>query len=1007
MRRAGDLRRTWAAKALAVSAMVVLLQLGLALSGIAPAASGQTRFASRTRRSGAAQTGVPARASAASPSPGSAYTPVTPVRLADTRCSASPQPGFCFSEKLPAQNAGLRTPTPDTTISVQVAGLGGVPADATAVVLNVTALNGSGPGYLTVYPAGSSPATVSSVNWTDAAGGVPNMVTVGLGSNGQVSIYNNSGDTDVIVDLAGYYAPPASGSSTAGLYDAVDPSRLADTRCATSPQPGYCASEHLPAVNGALGTIPQGGTIDVQVTGAGGVPASGVSAVVLNVTVVAPTAGTYVTVFPAGSTRATVSSLNALAGEVVPNRVTVGVGSGGRVSVYNNSGESDVVVDVNGYYTDGSSVTETGGVFTPVNPARIADSRCDVSPAPAFCADEHLPNNGSPLTTFGPGSTQHAYLQGVGEVPASGVSGVDVNVTVVDTSGSSYLSIWPYGSSRPVVSDLNWTPGAQLSNAAVVGVPNRAIDIYNGMGDVDVIVDVDGYFSPAVLTWGSAALVDPLRGEPASVSCPTSGSCVAVDGHGNALTYDGTSWSTPLSVDPSGAPTSVSCPSPSFCAAVDASGNALTYDGSSWVSWGAVGGGLDAVSCASASFCVAGDAQGHALTYNGTSWSAPLSVTSGGIASVSCPTSTFCAAVTNEGGAAVYNGSSWSSATVDCISGYGSSCGGGSYPMTSVSCTSSTFCAAVDRFGNALTYDGSSWSGQNDHQVDIDGTNPLASVSCPAATSCIAVGTDGNAFGFDGTSWSAPASFDPGNGGLTSVSCPASTFCAAVDNHGNVLTYDGTSWSAPFSVDGGGGGLKSVSCPASTFCAAVDWAGNALTYDGTSWSAALSVDSSGGLVSVSCPTSAFCAAVDDHPSSGTQEANGFGNAVTYDGSTWSTDLIEPYLIGSLVSVSCPSPVSCVVVDSAGSALTYDGTSWSAALTVDSSGGLVSVSCPTSAFCAAVDSSGDALTYVDSSWSDPGAADPHGELVSVSCAGANICMALDGYGDAIPTTAAAS
>ena len=58
-------------------------------------------------------------------------------------------------------------------------------------------------------------------------------------------------------------------------------------------------------------------------------------------------------------------------------------------------------------------------------------------------------------------------------------------------------------------------------------------------------------------------------GELDSVSCPTASFCAAVDESGYALTYDGSSWSKPVSIEPSGAPGAVSCPTASFCAAVD------------------------------------------------------------------------------------------------------------------------------------------------------------------------------------------------------------------------------------------------------------------------------------------------------------------------------------------------------------------------------------------------------------------------------------------------------
>jgi hypothetical protein len=91
----------------------------------------------------------------------------------------------------------------------------------------------------------------------------------------------------------------------------------------------------------------------------------------------------------------------------------------------------------------------------------------------------------------------------------------------------------------------------------------------------------------------------------------------------------------------------LSCPTATFCAAVDGSGNALTYNGTSWTAPTQIdsGNGLASVSCSSATFCVAVDEKGNALTYNGTSWSAPTKIHGvGGFRAVSCPSATFCGA---------------------------------------------------------------------------------------------------------------------------------------------------------------------------------------------------------------------------------------------------------------------------------------------------------------------------------------------------------------------------
>jgi hypothetical protein len=93
-----------------------------------------------------------------------------------------------------------------------------------------------------------------------------------------------------------------------------------------------------------------GEAIDLPVTGVGGVPSSGVTAVVLNVTATSPTASSFITVYPAGQTRPNASNLNFTAGETIPNLVVVPVGTFGSVLFYNPTRTVNVIADLAGYY---------------------------------------------------------------------------------------------------------------------------------------------------------------------------------------------------------------------------------------------------------------------------------------------------------------------------------------------------------------------------------------------------------------------------------------------------------------------------------------------------------------------------------------------------------------------------------------------------------------------------------------------------------------------------------
>ncbi len=117
---------------------------------------------------------------------------------------------------------------------------------------------------------------------------------------------------------------------------------------------------------GPTGRIGPGVTRNVVVAGMGGVPISGATSVVLNVTAVGPSAGTFITVWPTGEARPVSSNLNVPAGDTRANLVTVKVGAGGQVSVFNHTGTVDLLADVTGWYGPNA-----GHAYTSLPPARV------------------------------------------------------------------------------------------------------------------------------------------------------------------------------------------------------------------------------------------------------------------------------------------------------------------------------------------------------------------------------------------------------------------------------------------------------------------------------------------------------------------------------------------------------------------------------------------------------------------------------------------------------------
>ena len=265
---------------------------------------------------------------------------------------------------------------------------------------------------------------------------------------------------------------PTSTQEPAGLgYRAVVPARLADTRGL-----GTVDGEGPP-----VGAVGAGEVVDVVVVGRGGVPASGVGAVAVNVTATGATVGTFLTAWPTGEAMPNASSLNPSAGSTVPNMAIVKVGVDGSISVFNAKGQTHVIVDVLGWFPEGAD-------YTAVSPARFADTR----------AGQPTVDGLGPKGAAGPGGTVVVPVVGRGGVPASGVGAVAVNVTATGATVGTFLTAWPTGEAMPNASSLNPSAGSTVPNMAIVKVGvDGSISVFNAKGQTHVIVDVLGWFPAA------------------------------------------------------------------------------------------------------------------------------------------------------------------------------------------------------------------------------------------------------------------------------------------------------------------------------------------------------------------------------------------------------------------------------------------------------------------------------------------------------------------------------
>ena len=384
---------------------------------------------------------------------GAPFTALPPTRILDTRQSGGPIP-------------------PDGVRTVQVAGVGNVPAKAGAVVMNVTIDQPTASGFVTVYPTGDPTPVASNLNFVRGQT-IANLVTAKLGQDGSVNIYNFAGQTQVVFDVVGWFPNTSDSSVTelnakaaqGGEFVPLAPVRILDTRA---------------GVGADAAPLGPGAHLDLQVMGAGPVPASGVAAVVMNLTATNTGAASYLTAWPTGQAMQTTSNLNFVAGQSVPNLAVIPLGDGGRVSIFNFDGNTDVIGDVVGFYTL-PGVPMGGGLFHAMAPQRFLDTRPE--------ADHSTMSNGQTVFT---------QITGRSGIPGDAV-GVVANVTATNTTVPGFLTVFPDALPQPLTSSLNFVGGEP-------GVPNLVmsklgaagnIGIYNFSpgGTTDAVVDVVGYYA--------------------------------------------------------------------------------------------------------------------------------------------------------------------------------------------------------------------------------------------------------------------------------------------------------------------------------------------------------------------------------------------------------------------------------------------------------------------------------------------------------------------------------
>jgi len=362
------------------------------------------------------------------------YTAVGPVRVLDTRSGLG---------------APLSAVGPGGTITLDLAGR--VPASAGSVVLTLTATAATASTYVTVSPTGGVRPEASNLNLSPGQTR-PNAVTVRLGTNRRIDLYNHAGSVQLIADLAGYYAVDG-----AALFTSHE-TRVLDTR-----HPGQ-------------GLIGPAGTRVIDLSKV--IPASA-TAVTANLTGVDATAPTFVTAWPHGGARPTASNLNLVPGNAYAAHAVIPVGRDRKVEVYNHAGSTHLIFDLQGFYTP-----DFGAEFTSVAPRRILDTRRGIGVI------------GGEWAPIGPGAA--VLVDPETALPDYAMSAV-LNVTGTDATSDTFLTAGQYTQVLyTMYSTLNLPKGDTVANLAAVSTrvdADHRFTVVNKAGKTHIVADLAGYFA--------------------------------------------------------------------------------------------------------------------------------------------------------------------------------------------------------------------------------------------------------------------------------------------------------------------------------------------------------------------------------------------------------------------------------------------------------------------------------------------------------------------------------
>lgn len=344
------------------------------------------------------------------PPPPAGFERITPTRVVDTRAGVGGTRLF----------AGQ-------TLEIPLGAI--VPTGATAVAANLTSDGAAADGFLTAYPCGQTPPPTSTLNYL---AGAPAAAGALVGLGGGSLCVRTYADTDLVVDVSGWFGPAAGAG-----YAPVLNTRLLDTRSGAALAAGASA------------------TVSAATLGSG-------TAVAVNLTLTEAAADGYLTAWPCGEERPIVSNLNARRGETRANQAVVPLAADGTLCVYSYGG-GHVVVDAVGRFGSGA-----GSAFQPLTPSRLLDTRTGSPVAAGTAAEVTAP---------------------------AGASAVALSVVATEGAAAGYLTAYPCGEPPPVASTVNHLAGQTIANGAIARVGTTGKVCVFSYATTDVIVDLTGVFT--------------------------------------------------------------------------------------------------------------------------------------------------------------------------------------------------------------------------------------------------------------------------------------------------------------------------------------------------------------------------------------------------------------------------------------------------------------------------------------------------------------------------------